>query len=209
MLHAFGIQKVTVEDYLTRQYTDTPVYAQLDPEKYNNHKEGKAFNLYHFFNHPGEYESSFGRFCDRTDLLIMASYWDPGAPVLFTTSQMKDVNFRIRVIADITCDLNGSIPSTIRTTTFQQPYYDYNPYTGVEEKALSNAANITVMAINNLPNGLPLEASVDFGHHLIKNVLPFLLYGDHENVIARATIAENGKLTANYNYLAHWISRPD
>ncbi len=209
MMSAFGIQKVTMEDYLTCLNFETPVYVQLDPGRYNQHKSGRTFDLSHFFSHPGEYESNFKRFSDKTDLLIMAAYWDPKAPVLYTAGQMKETDFSIQVVADITCDLNGSIPSTIRTTTFQDPYYDYNPFTGKEEKAFSNPSNITVLAIDNLPNGLPVEASVDFGHHLIKNVLPYLLYGDSENIIARATIAEDGRLTEHYSYLADWVQQPD
>jgi len=142
-------------------------------------------------------------------MLIMAAYWDPRAPVLFTPRQMKEDQFRIRVIADITCDLNGSVPTTIRTTTFKDPYYDFNTLTGREEMPFSHPDNITVMAIDNLPCGLPVEASVGFGNLLIKNVLPLLLYGDHEGTISRATIAEHGKLTTNYSYLAEWVYGPD
>jgi|WetSurSiteA1Bulk_404760.scaffolds.fasta_scaffold01225_2 saccharopine dehydrogenase (NAD+, L-lysine forming) len=209
MMNAFGITKVTVEDYMSPKRFDMPVYVQLDPEKYNKHKTEMHFDLQHFFNHPEEYESDFNRFCDKTDLLVMAAYWDPRAPVLFTPENMQDKNFRIRVIADITCDLNGSVPSTIRTTTFQEPYYDFNPSTGKEETAFCNPGNITVMSIDNLPCGLPMEASRDFGHNIIKSILPLLLYGDSENIIARATIAEEGKLTANFSYLSDWVDQPD
>ena len=209
MMNAFGITKVTVEDYLNRVDFEKPVYVQLDPEKYNQKKSRESFELQHFFSNPAEYESHFGRFCDKTDLLIMAAYWDPKAPVLFTPEQMRDKNFTVKVIADITCDLNGSVPSTIRTTTFQDPYYDYNRFSGMEEPAFSNPENITVMAIDYLPCGLPREASTDFGHNLIKNVLPLLLFGDAENIIKRATIAEGGKLTSNYGYLAEWVNQPD
>jgi alanine dehydrogenase len=209
MMNAFGIQKVMVDKFLCNLHSGTPVYVQLDAEKYNRNKNGNPFKLQHFFTDPQDYKSNFARFCDKTDLLIMAAYWDPGAPVLFTHHQMQDKNFRIKVIADITCDLNGSIPSTIRSTTFNNPYYDYNPLTGKEEEPFSNPANITVMAINNLPCGLPMEASIDFGYNLMKYVLPLLLGGDNENIIGRATITEKGKLTANYNYLADWVNQPN
>lgn len=209
MMNAFGIQKVTLDDFLNTPSFGVPVYVQLDPEKYNRNKSGKAFELQHFFSNPQDYESNFTRFCDKTDLLIMAAYWDPRAPVLVTPGQMKNKTFRIRAIADITCDLNGSIPSTIRTTTFKDPYYDFNPLTEKEEMAFSNPSNITVMAINNLPCGLPKEASTDFGHNIIKGVLPLLLLNDPENSIARATITSGGQLTSNYNYLADWVNQPD
>jgi alanine dehydrogenase len=209
MMNAFGIRKVTVEDYLDGTDFGTPVYVQLDPEKYNRRKSGEKFELQHFFRNPGEYESHFGRFCNKTDLLIMAAYWDPGAPTLFTPAQMKDNSFRMRVIADITCDLNGSVPSTVRSTTFREPYYDYNRFTGNTEPAFSDRENITVMAIDHLPCGLPKEASLDFGHNLIKNVLPLLLYGDNENIIKRATLASNGRLNPDYSYLEDWVNQPD
>jgi alanine dehydrogenase len=122
---------------------------------------------------------------------------------------MKEPGFRIKVVADITCDMNGSIPSTIRTTSFQEPFYDFSPFTGKEDKAFSDPSNITVMAIDNLPNGLPREASADFGHNLIKNVLSLLIHGDPENIIERATIAENGQLTGHYQYLTDWVSQMD
>ena len=122
---------------------------------------------------------------------------------------MKEHDFRIRVIADITCDIQGSIPSTIRTSNFQEPFYDFNPATGKEEKAFSNESNITVMAIDNLPSGLPREASEDFGHNLIKNVFSLVVSGDPERIIERATIAENGKLTKAYQYLSDWVNQQD
>lgn len=205
MLNAFGIRKVIVEQYLQDTVLDAPLYVQLDPEKYNKHKSGKPFELSHFFTHPQEYESDFMRYSSKTDLLIMAAYWDPKAPVLYTAEQMAQSNFKIRVVGDITCDLNGSVPSTIRATTFPEPYYDFNPVTCREEKAFSNSGNITVMSIDNLPCGLPVESSVDFGHILIKNILDLLLNTDHEGIIARATIAENGKLTQRYEYLHDWV----
>lgn len=209
MMHAFGIVKITLDDYLNGGFNDLPVYVQLDPEKYNRRMAGGKFELTHFFAHPDAYESHFGRFCSSTDILVMAAYWDPRAPVLFTPQQMRDSNFSIQVIADITCDLNGSIPSTIKTSNFTDPYYDFNPATGDAEAAFSDPANVTVMAIDNLPCGLPVEASEDFGHNVIKSILPLLLYGDTENIISRATIAEDGHLTADYGYLADWVNQED
>jgi alanine dehydrogenase len=207
MLGAFGIQKITVEEYLETDPIDRAVYAQLDPSKYNVHKAGIPFNLSDFFIHPEAYASNFSRFLSKTDVLIMAAYWDPKAPVLFTPDEMKSMDFRIRVIADITCDMRGSVPSSIRTTTFDAPFYDYNPATGNEEPAFTNPRHVTVMTIDNLPCGLPREASMDFGYHLMKSVLPLLQGGDSEEIIGRATIAENGKLTSRYAYLGEWVNQ--
>jgi alanine dehydrogenase len=205
MLHAFSVRKVTTEEYLQRENFDGPVYTQLDPSKYNIHKSGKEFTLSHFFSFPQEYDSNFARFFSKTDLLIMAAYWDPHAPVLFTTREMRDPAFNIRVIADITCDIMGSVPSSIRTTTFSEPYYDFNRMLDSEERPFSDPSHVTIMTIDNLPCGLPKESSVDFGHHIIKGIIPLLQGTDNENIIDRATIARDGRLTDNYSYLKEWV----
>jgi alanine dehydrogenase len=191
---------------MQREYFDGPVYTQLDPSKYNRHKSGREFNLQHFFTYPQEYESNFGRFCQGTDMLIMAAYWDPRAPGLFTAEDMRKPGFSIRVIADITCDIRGSIPSSLRTTTFAEPYYDYNRILEKEEKPFSDSGFVTMMTIDNLPCGLPREASIDFGHHIVKNIIPLLLGQDNESIIDRATIARGGELTDRYMYLKEWVN---
>jgi saccharopine dehydrogenase (NAD+, L-lysine-forming) len=206
MLRAFGVHKVDVEEYLNIRQPAKPVYVQLGPDKYHRNIMGNPFDLHHFFSFPHVYESSFDRFIERTDLLVMAAYWDPRAPVLFTQDQMNTPGFSIRVIADISCDLNGSVPSTIRTTTFSDPFYDYNPKTGKEEAAFCHPDNITVMTIDNLPCGLPVEASIDFGEKLLNFVLPLIMNGDPDKIIAGATIAEKGQLTEKYKYLEEWLN---
>jgi len=206
MLNTFAVRKVTTDEYLGREHFDGPVYTQLDPSKYNLHKAGKDFNLHHFFNFPQEYSSNFLRFCPKTDLLIMAAYWDTHAPVLFTAHDMRKPDFNIRVIADITCDIMGSVPSTLRTTTFTEPYYDYNRSLEKEERPFSDSGHVTMMTIDNLPCGLPKEASIDFGHHIVKSIIPLLLGEDKENIIERATIAREGRLTERYSYLQEWVN---
>ncbi|HLO58492.1 MAG TPA: NAD(P)-dependent oxidoreductase [Bacteroidales bacterium] len=207
MLNAFAVRKISVDEFLEHRIYEQPVYVQLDPEKYNKHRNNPEFDLKHFFQNPHEYKSDFQRFCSLTDILIMAAYWDPRAPLLFEKELMLNDDFRIRVIADITCDLNGSVPSTIQTTRFEDPYYDYNPVTGSAELPFLSKDNITVMAIDNLPNGLPREASTDFGHNIMKSVLPLLSGNDPEKILERATITRNGNLTQLFNYLDPWVNQ--
>lgn len=206
MMAAFGIKKITVEDYMQKGNLVHPVYVQLDPEKYNKRNDEGPFDLKHFFSSPQLYSSNFLRFCSLTDLLIVAAYWDPRAPLLFTAEQITQPDFRINVIADITCDLHGSIPSTVKTTTLSDPYYDYDPVSGNARLPFSVKNGITVMSIDNLPNGLPCEASSDFGHNIMKSILPLLLLGDPEKVLERATITKKGQLTPLFTYLYSWAS---
>jgi alanine dehydrogenase len=132
---------------------------------------------------------------------------DPHAPKLFSSKDVLSLNFQLKVIADITCDIEGSIPSTKRSSTIEDPIYDYNPSEDIEEKALTDEANLTVMAVDNLPCELPRDASESFGEQLIANVLPHLLGKDEEGIIARATIAENGALTERYRYLQEFVDQ--
>ena len=141
-----------------------------------------------------------------SDLLIASAYWNPAAPVLFTKEEMRQPDFKINTIADITCDIDGSIPSTSKASTIADPVYDYNPVTELPENAYSDPRNISVMAVDNLPCELPRNASRDFGRQFIDNVLPHLFNGDAEGLIERATIARNGQLTERYQYLKDYVA---
>ena len=209
LLRQIPVRQISVEEYLGHDSFDEPVFVQLNPEDYNLHKENKPFDLLHFFGHPSEYVGNFWRFCNQTDLLIGAAFWDPLAPVLFTSEEMNMPDFRIQVIADITCDIEGSIPSTKKASTIANPVYDYNPETGELEEPYSSKRNVTVMSVDNLPCELPKDASLDFGNNLIEKVLHHLLGEDEEEVIKRATITEAGKLTEQFMYLTDYLSEKE
>ena len=119
---------------------------------------------------------------------------------------MLKENFNLKVIADITCDIEGSIPSTKKASTIEEPFYDYNPASGQLEAPFNGFNTVTVMAIDNLPSELPRDASRDFGDALLKNVLPNLLQSDKEQIVKRATIADNGHLTDEYQYLSDYVA---
>ncbi len=205
VLDGAGIRKVSVKEYLEQEF-DQPVYAQLHSHHYNKHRQGAAFSDDDFHRHPEEFVPDFLKFAWQTDLLIAGAYWDPAAPVLFTKEDLLNEKFRIKVIADITCDIEGSIPTTIRPTTIDEPFYDYSPRDFAEAPPFSASENITVMAIDNLPNELPRNASQDFGRELINHVLPLFVTGDDEQVLERATIARNGRLTPKYQYLSSYVA---
>jgi len=204
VLNGAGIRKVSPEEYLSEAF-DEPIYTQLNSHDYNKSRDGTVFIDSTFHKNPKAFESDFLKFAHKTDLLIAGAFWHPDAPVLFSKSDLKDNNFRIKVIADITCDIEGSIPTTIRATTIDEPIYDYNRLNHQEEPAFAKPDNISVMAIDNLPNELPRNASQDFGNELIKNVIPHFLNGDKEEVLARATITKDGKLTERFKYLQDFV----
>ena len=199
-----GIRQVTPHDFLHKTYTE-PVFTQLNTRDYHVHKDGGEFHRTEFYANPKLYEGDFEKYTKVTDLLIAGAFWDPASPVLFKREDVMKDDFDIRVIADITCDIEGSIPSTKQPSTIDDPIYDYNPSDDVVEQALSDEGNITVMAVDNLPCELPRDASESFGNELIENVLPELLGNDDKKIIERATITNQGLLTAPYSYLQDFV----
>lgn len=204
VLDAMGIKKVTPDDILHKTF-DEPVYAQLRSKDYHTSIDGTEWDSDDFYNNPAKYKSTFTAFAEKADILIACAFWDPKAPRLFTFEDIKKDSFKLRVIADVTCDINGSIPTTIKATTIADPVYDFNPITEKEEVPFSNVKNISVMSIDNLPCELPRDSSVYFGRQMIDNVLPNLFGTDDSGIIARATITDKAELTSNYKYLQDYV----
>jgi alanine dehydrogenase len=205
VLDKMGLRQVSVHDYLHRDFR-TPVYVQLRSRDYHRRRDGLAWDTAHFHEHPEAYDSDFARFLPLTELLIACAYWHPAAPHLFTEADTQEPDFKINTIADVTCDVDGSIPLTKRSSTIADPAFDYNPATGELEAPYTHPTNITVMAVDNLPCELPRNASRDFGRQLLDQVFPHLLGGDAAGVVARATIAQSGQLLPRYTYLADYVA---
>jgi alanine dehydrogenase len=204
ILEALKIRKVDPEQYLFQQFGE-PVYAQINADVYTKRKDGQPFAFEHFFRNPGDYKSNFKTFYKTTDVLVMAAYWGAKAPRLLEMEDVKDDAFRIRVIADVTCDINGSVPTTIRPTSIQDPVYDFDLKNLKELPPFSDEAQLSVMAIDNLPNELPGDASTSFGEQMMEYVLPDLLKGFDRPMIKNATITENGNLTERFEYLRDYL----
>jgi saccharopine dehydrogenase (NAD+, L-lysine-forming) len=199
-----NIVQVKPDDFLNREF-EVPVFCQIGPEHYVKHKNKQQFSFSHFTKHPEDYESAFLPFTRVADILITGHYWDPRSPLFFTKDDIKKSDFKISVIADISCDINGPVPSTLRSTTISDPFYGYNPVLDTEEPAFTRPSNITVMSIDNLPGELPRDASLDFGKQLMRNALHDLFTNAESHMIERATILKNGKLTPVFGYLEDYL----
>ena len=204
-LDTAGIRKVSAADFLSKEF-DEPVYTQLSSADYHERKEGGHFNREEFHRNPERYSSLFPKYTKVAQLLLAGAYWNPKAPVLFKREDMLDPDFKMKVIADITCDINGSVPSTKRASTIPDPLYDYDPTTDSVLPALSDERYITTMAVDNLPCELPRSASEEFGRDLIDRILKPLLVGDVDGIIKRGTVAEKGALTEEFHYLQDYVS---
>lgn len=203
-LDTANVRKVSVSEFLNQSFAE-PVYVQLSSADYHRRRDGRPFNRDDFHKNPELYDADFTRFAAVADILIAGAFWDPRAPLLFTREDMRG-DFKIKVIADITCDINGSIPSTKKASTIVDPLYDYDPDTDAVMPPLSDPAFVTVMAIDNLPCEVPRSASEEFGRDLLDKILPQLIIEDKEEVIQRATIARDGSLTENFRYLEDYVA---
>ena len=204
VLIGMGIRKVTPRQFL-EQHFDFPVFCQLNVRNYNKNVDGSDFSRNEFYRAPEQFEGNFLQYTQHADILIASAFWAPQAPVLFERKDIIRNDFKINVIADITCDIEGSIPSTKQPSTIADPVYDYNPCDDQVENPFSDEGNISVMAVDNLPCELARDASESFGNELVANVLPALLDDDEDEIIKRATITENGTLTSNFIYLQDYV----
>jgi saccharopine dehydrogenase (NAD+, L-lysine-forming) len=198
------IKEVTPEEFLTQEF-DEPVFTQLEAEDYYGRKDGATFNKSEFYSNPELYESTFGRYLDKMDMYIPCHYWSSKSPLILTQDVLKKSNRRLKVVADISCDVDGPIATTIRSSKIEDPIYGYNIETGQEDDFRKNDV-IAVMAVDNLPCELPLDASEDFGNDLLKLVFPALLKEDPDNIIYRASETNHeGKLNPEFNYLQDYV----
>lgn len=198
IMNLMGIHEVEPDEYLRRRFS-YPVYTQLKgPELYRSTLTGK-YSRSDFHLHPEKYECIFLPYTEQTDILMNGVYWDKSVPRLFSREDVKTDHFIIQTIADITDDAGGSVPINLGDQTIDDPIY------GVDRQTLTKTApyqpgSIDILAVGNLPNELPRDASRYFGEQLIKYVLEDLVKGGSD-IINRATIVSKGQLSDHFEYL--------
>lgn len=204
ILDHLKIKQVSDALYLTAEFTE-PVYCVADVMEYNKRTDGKVGNRKQFYKDPSGYESNFMPYAKVTDYFIAGHFYGNGAPYLFTRNDAKRSDFRIHLVADISCDVDGPVASTLRASTIANPFYGYNPKTE-KEVAFNAKGAITVMAVDNLPCELPKDASEGFGEMFLTHVIPSFFNADKEGVLQRAKMTNSdGKLTKRYAYLQDYV----
>ena len=201
IMNLVGIHEVEPDEYLVRRFS-YPVYTQLKGADLYSEKITDKYNRESFHTHPGAYKCLFLPYAAQTDILMNGVYWDNTYPRLFETTDVHADDFIVQTIADITDDPNGSVPINLGDQTIEDPIY------GADRKTFEKTppylpGSIDVMAVGNLPNELPRDASRYFGEQLIKYVLEDLTKGGSA-IIDRATIIKNGELTAGFDYLKEY-----
>ena len=204
ILDHLKIKQVSDALYLTSEFTE-PVYCIADVMEYAKRKDGKVGDKFEFYKDPTGYESNFMSYAKQTDFFIAGHFYGDGAPYLFTREDAKHPEFRIKYVADISCDIDGPVASTLRASTIADPIYGYNPETESEIDYKDEKA-ITVMAVDNLPCELPKDASEGFGEMFLEHVIPAFYNNDKDGILARSKMTTNtGKLTERYAYLQDYV----
>jgi alanine dehydrogenase len=204
ILNSARIRKVTPAAFLEEDFFE-PVYTQLGVENYNKTKDGSVFSKSEFYEFPERFGSDFAKYSAVADMYISCHYWDSNAPFIFTREDAKEDAFNLKVVADISCDIDGPVASTLKPSAIANPLYGYDPSEEVVTDFMDESA-IGVMAVDNLPCELPKDASEDFGEELIKNIIPELLEKENSSVIRRATQTNlQGELTPEFEYLQDYL----
>lgn len=203
ILDHLKIKEVSDALYLTSKFTE-PVYVMADVMEYAKRKDGKVGEKWEFYKDPTGYESNFMPYAKETDMFIAGHFYGNNAPYLFTRQDAKSKDFNINLVADISCDVDGPVASTLRASTIADPFYGYDAKT--EKEVAFNAKDaITVMAVDNLPCELPKDASEGFGEMFLEHVIPAFFNGDERGILKRAKITENKKLTERFSYLQDYV----
>jgi len=205
ILDKINIKKVTSSEFLEKSFEE-PVYTQIAVDDYYKRKDNTPFTRKDVYCNPKEYESDFMKFARVSDMYISGHFWDENAPFIFSREDIKSPLFKIKVVGDVSCDIDGPVACTLRPSTITEPIYGYDPVLE-SETDYNNPGSITVMAVDNLPCELPKDASADFGREFVDKILPHLI-DDKQGIIERATICKNGKLTPKYEYLRDYVNGP-
>lgn len=205
MLLAMKIKEVSVENFLTKKFTQ-PVFTQIDVLEYNKRIDGQKLDTKDFYKNPSEYESDFERFTKVADIYISGHFHANAAPQILSQKMLQASDCAIKIVADVSCDVNGPIACTLRASTIEEPLYGYLPIENKEVDVFHPAA-IVVMAVDNLPCELPKDASEGFGEMFSQHVIPAFFNNDADGILARAKMTENGELTERFSYLQDYVAK--
>jgi len=203
ILDAMKIKEVSIENYLSKNYAQ-PVYTQIEVLDYNKRIDGKVIDCKDFYKNPTEYVSDFERFAKVSDIVITGHFHGNNAPDILTKEMLQSKDCKIKVVGDVSCDIDGPIACTLRSSTIAEPFYGYLPSEHKEVDVFHPAA-IVVMAVDNLPCELPKDASEGFGTMFMEHVIPAFFNGDKDGILARAKMTEKGKLTERFSYLQDFV----
>ena len=177
---------------------------------------GSPFDLQEYYDHPERYCGIFERYLPYLSALVNCIYWEPIYPRLFPKQTVRELyrgsKPRLKVIGDISCDVEGAIECTVKVTEPDNPVYVYDPVADCAIDGIEGNGPV-VMAVEILPSELPRESSAYFSN-VLKAYVPAITKADYTGDFAscelppeikRAVIAYRGKLTPAYRYIEQYL----
>ncbi|MCE3296547.1 MAG: alanine dehydrogenase [Crocinitomicaceae bacterium] len=204
IMNLLPIMEVSPQEYLEQEFNEA-VFTHLEADDYYARISDKGFDKKEFYTQPELYKSIFNDFAKTSDMYVACHFWSNKSPLILTNEDLKN-DPRLKVVADVSCDIDGPVACTIRPSTIAQPFYGYDPQTG-KETDYTDPKSVLVMAVDNLPCELPKDASEDFGSELINFIFPALLNEDPDDIIGRASeTTPDGELGENFKYLEDYVN---
>ena len=175
------------------------------------------FELQDYYDYPEKYKSKFEQYLPQLTILMNCIYWDTPYPRLITLDYLKKtwteyIDQKLKVIGDISCDVDGAIQCTVKATEAGNPVYVYNPINSSENDGVEGVGPV-IMAVDNLPCELAEEASKSFSKVLV-DFIPDIIKADYNvsfenlklpNELRRGMILYKGELTSEYKYLEKYL----
>jgi len=204
ILDGMKIKQVSVADFLAKNYSE-PVYTQIDVLDYNKRSDGKiVIDNNDFYKNPQAYTSDFERFSKVADIFMAGHFHGNDAPDILTREMLMAADCKIKVVADISCDVEGPIACTLKASTIADPFYGYLPFDD-KEVSFTHPGSVMVMSVDNLPCELPKDASEGFGEMFMEHVIPAFFNDDKDGILNCAKMTENGKMTERFQYLQDYV----
>jgi len=203
ILDSMKLKQVTVDDFIQKNFSE-PVYCQIDVLDYNKRTDGKVLDNLDFYKNPSDYVSDFERFTKVADMYISGHFHANDAPDILTREMLNAPNCKIKIVADVSCDVNGPIACTLKASTIADPLFGYLPSQHIEVPYTHPGA-IVVMSVDNLPCEIPNDASIGFGEMFMKHVVPAFFDNDQNEILSRAQVTKSGKLTPKFSYLQDYL----
>lgn len=168
--------------------------------------DGKPYDREDFYYHPEQYRSKFASLTEKYDVYIAAHKWEEGQPTYMREEYVRNANTRIKTIGDMTCEAKGSLQTTLKVSSEEDPFYGVKASeNGLEICSITDNDAIAVTAVYGLYNALPKDVSTAFST-MLEPIILKQGESDIDRIIDRATVIKNGKITSDYAYLKDYMN---
>ncbi|KAJ2609943.1 hypothetical protein H4S08_003829, partial [Coemansia sp. RSA 1365] len=200
-------------DRYNQRYKNRLLALQIGAQDYVERIAGGKYDREEYREFPDRYRSVFAeKIAPYTTMLVNGIYWESKYPRLMTTQDLaaiqrkRELKSKMLAIADISCDIGGSLEFMSHASTIDTPFFYVDAVNSVEHKDIEKPG-VQINSIDNLPTELPFEASKHFGDALYPYAKALATGNLADAVLHNAIICQNGSLEKRYQHLQDNLSR--